>query len=91
MKMHTRFGVHPGQIAAGSKDDYSVSGYTEFSIGSSTGKRFQLDDSLISMTIQFDTVSLGSVSFQDSQFTLYSCTEDEKYSRTVQSAGEFNR
>jgi hypothetical protein len=78
----TSFGIHPGLIAAGSKDGYITSGYTEFTIDKNAGARFELGDEPVSISLTFDTLDYGTVAFKNLKLSLYQCAQDQKFSRS---------
>lgn len=84
---NARFGIHAGVIAAGSKEEYTVTGYTEFVIGKNVGRRFNTKDKLVAITLSFDTISFGTRYLENHNLTLYSCSQNKKYSRTSDPTG----
>ncbi|NLG17465.1 MAG: hypothetical protein GX556_09080 [Fibrobacter sp.] len=84
---NTRFGIHTGVIAAGSKEGYTTTGFTEFVIGKNVGRRFQTKDKLVAISLSFDTISFGTRSLETHNLTLYSCSQNKKYSRTSDPTG----
>jgi hypothetical protein len=70
------FCVHSGMLAIGGKGFDSATGYVKFLIDTILEKNFKPGDSLLSITIQFDTVVLKAEKPNPARIRIQSCSDD---------------
>lgn len=84
----TYFGVHPGALSVGTKENVSASGYLEYTFNSEIWSRFSLTEkdsctfNIDSIYIQCDI--LNKKSSLPSNINVYAATNEDKYRRTTQ-------
>lgn len=77
------FGIHNGMITLGNKGMESSTGYVKFLIDDTLETKFNPGDSLLSITIQFDTLVRDSEHYDPGNIRIQSCLNDSASVRTI--------